>query len=377
MKRICLGLTIVGLFILFQAAPASAEIKEITKNALRCDTNCGSFSFPVTQGESESVVVTGPFVDRHTNLSVTGEGVRPREISKSVVTINSEQMGRIGIMFDVKADAPLGERTVSICYALGTLGCDTFKIRVVPKVISKVTAVNVPPPFTNFFQEADVTLNGEHIGNAEVIVDGEGDARGVTGQITTNTDTRAVVKLRFPNRLAQANVDLKLRNKTTGDIYEGLSSFGNTRVTLIGPIAVKAITFPLGGSFTVGSVATVQIELNRTVQRDLQIGRPVNFDPQRTSPGSIQPEGEVIFWRLIPSDIFEQADALTPYNPAVLFNKKVVTVGNNLVLLSFKVKASPGGQQSVVKIQTWTGNTNTNQPPEFKEATFTIVTPKQ
>jgi hypothetical protein len=361
MKNYFLTSLAAGLLLLLQAAPAAAEIRFIktSSGTTLCDTksSCSSLSaskVPMTQGSSVSYTVIGPWVDWTTGPSITGSGVIVTKTSGRVVKVYGEDMGEIVLRFDVRNDASTGERTVSIGYV--NLGADSFKVKVIGagKVTGGETNINLP----NYFQEAEVTLTGENIGNADALVSfAEGGSLGAPPEILESTNERARIKLKFSEQRAQATVDIKLRNKTTGLSYGGLTSGNYTRVTLTGPNAVKSITFPDGGAVAAGSILTIQITLVR---------------PAGSS-------GEVVHWQLVPSNVFAEAQGSgTNFSPTGL-NRATIPSGDTLVRLQVRLNSIPGGcmQQCTGEFQTRMVNTNTDQPPYFKTARFNIIAPRQ
>jgi len=130
---------------------------------------------------------------------------------------------------------------------------------------------------------------------------------------------------------------------------------------------VKEIVVP--NSVTVGSVMTIQINLVRPARSNLT---PIN----RTRGG----DGEIVHWQLVPSNIFEAAPGSgTAFSPTGL-NQVRIPPGDTLVRLTVHLKQAPSGcPQSgcSAQIQTRMGNINTDQPPFFKAALFTIIPPRQ
>lgn len=391
MKKKLPGFLAVGLFLLFQTTTAQAEIRFIKTQGgavTICDTKaaCASVAgtrLPVMKGATATYRIVGPWVDRHTNLSVSGTGVRPRATSGRAINIGGEDVGEIEIAFDVSTEATQGERTVSINYAFGGLGSDTFKIDVVGT--GKVTRVDLPS-LTTFFQNVEVTLKGENLGNAKVVaflLSADGNSRdnnAVAEEVITNTSDRIVIKLTFTERRAEATVAIQLYNKLLGGHYQGLSN-DETIIELVGPNAVKSVSFPIAGRcgngcFKVGDVFTVQIDL---VRKASQPRTPLvgTVTTTRTLPGSaslLPPGGEVITYLVVPPANFIQASSQAPYNSNGSFNTVRIAPGDTSTRFDLKVGSCPGsGQQNQVTIETWTGgNTNTREAPVFKQQSFAI-----
>jgi hypothetical protein len=139
---------------------------------------------------------------------------------------------------------------------------------------------------------------------------------------------------------------------------------------------VKSITFPYGSSFSVGSLATIQITLEKPVEQSVRLTGSRTIDLSQRPTGPITPQGAQVFWKIIPADAFEQAGGGSPYDPNGL-NTLVIPVGNEFGQITVNVKSCPGSStSSTVKIQTWRINQNTYQPPFFKEQQFTVTCPQ-
>jgi hypothetical protein len=184
-----------------------------------------------------------------------------------------------------------------------------------------------------------------------------------------------MIRLNFSKKLTEANVRIQLfgDGAKCGALRAYAEQSLNRTVTIKAKPSqynyVKSITFPYGGSFSVGSVATIQINLEMPV-------------PQSTGQYFVQTDGMAssagahVIWKLIPADAFEQASGGTAYNPNGL-NTLIIPGGNEYGQITVKVKNCPGsGTSSTVKIQTWRLNKNTYQPPWFKEQQFTITCPQ-
>lgn len=195
MKRNCLGLVIAGLFFVLQPASASAKIDSTTNTNL-------------VQGTTSTVTVRGQYVDLCRRFN---ESDNPSTVSGSGVTARkgATRSSEVEIEFTVAPDAAPGKRTVSLHYLVELYGFDKFDVTVNRK--GRVTDVDVPSP-TNFFQEVDVTLNGENIGNAGISVQ-FGSISGATAELRSSTDTRAVIRLRFPTVRAEATAGIVLFDK--------------------------------------------------------------------------------------------------------------------------------------------------------------------
>jgi len=338
----------------------------------------------VIQGRSQDFTIRGEWVDWANNKSrVSGRGVRLRIISKRAAGKNST----VVIRLTANANAATGVRRVTLRYPSGQ---DRFNLRVIPR--ASITRARVPS-FTQPFQNnVDVTLEGVSLNNItsvnavlvndsfNPVLDAGGQplSGGVVVRATvnqrTNSRTRAVVRLNFTRRLSRARVELQLRSTN------GCSGIGNTvalsrTVTIsapaTGPNYVDEITFPFGSSFTVGSVATIEVKLERPVRAPLRVSKK--------RPLLRRNQGDIVFWKVIPADAFVQAPGGTPYNPNA-FNRITIPPGDESQRITIRVRECPRGNavspNRTVKIQTWRLNTNTTQPPNFKEKLFSISCPQ-
>ncbi len=373
MRRIIQGLFVISLLTLFQAAPALADVTHII-GGINCNPQgcLPSGIVQVVQDRKTVLLVDGQdvnFADKN-NVGVTGSGVSARIIKDHLISPKfGLGTGRAEVELDVNADAAPGERTVTLNHN-GCLGCPkryTFKVLIVRN--GRITDVDVPSP-NQFFQQLDITFTGQRIGNAEVIADGF--PGGTTAQVigAQSNESRAVVRLNFSSARAEASGQIKIFDKacsncvTKSEFYDGLTNNQLTNISVIGPNAVKDITFPDGNTVTVGGLLTFQINLVRPARSGVN-----------TKGGFIQ-GGEVVHWQLSPSNVFEAAPGSgTAYSPTGL-NRIQFPGGNTLVRLTVRLRQAPSGcpqqQGCSAEVQTRMGNLNTDQPPFFKSARFTI-----
>ncbi len=361
MKRNCLGLVIAGLFFVLQPASASAKIDSTTNTNL-------------VQGTTSTVTVRGQYVDLCRRFN---ESDNPSTVSGSGVTARKKatRSSEVEIEFTVAPDAAPGKRTVSLHYLVELSGFDKFDVTVLRK--GRVTDVDVPSP-TNFFQEVDVTLNGENIGNAGISVQ-FGSISGATAELRSSTDTRAVIRLRFPTVRAEATAGIVLFDKACGSTcppflsYTGLSDGVKTNVTIIGPNAVSSITFPDGSSVRVGSLLVIKIKLVRPAKAASTRPSPIVTIGSATRSG-----GETVHWQLVPSTGFEAAAGSgIAFSPTGL-NQVPIPPGDEFVILTVKLNQVPSNcpqQGCLGRILTRMINLNTDQPPFFKQESFTMLPP--
>ncbi len=370
MKRNIVGLTLASLLLLVLVGPASAEIRSVSGNLN--DVTLPPFNgVAILQGTSRGMIVVGPFVDFAESVSVSGSGVLASiSTRRNTAPDGSTGQGTLILNVDVGSSASTGSRTVTIHYRIGS---DTFGVVVIRKGL--VTEVDLPQINTATFQEANITVHGQNIGNAGVKLPStsiNSAISGVTASIVSGTESQAVVRIRFPVQVSTATLQIELFDKACtgcnrGANYKGATASLGVNAQSSGTLDIRlsnlanvmrAITFPVAGScgtgcFKVGDVFTIQLELER---------------PAKSG-------GELINWVLVPPGGFAQASPQTPYRNDGSFNRITIPGGDSSIRLSISSSACPGTGASfnIAKIQTWIGsNTNTTQAPVFKEQTFQI-----
>ena len=375
MRRIIQGVLIISLLTLLQPTPALADVTNIIGGIACNNPDCGPAAVvSVLQGKKTVLLVDGQdvnFADKN-NVGVSGSGVSARIIKDHLISPKfGVGTGRAEVELDIGADATPGERTVTLNHnSFGSLKKYTFKILIVRN--GKITDVDVPSP-NEFFQQVDITFDGQRIGNAGVNV--LGFPGGTTAQVIggQSNESRAVVRLNFSSARAEASGQIKLFDNACGtkcvtrnEVYDGLTNSQVTNISVIGPNAVKDITFPDGNTVNVGSLITFQINLVRPARTALF----------KSAIGVPSKDGEIVHWQLAPSNVFEAAPGSgTTFSPIGL-NQVRIPGGDTLVRLTVRVKAPPSGcplSGCSADVQTRMGNINTDQPPFFKTARFTIV----
>jgi hypothetical protein len=375
MKRIHLGFFVVSLLVLLQTAPALADVTSIIGGISCGNPDCQpTGAVPVLQGKRTVLLVDGQdvnFADKN-NVDVTGSGVAARIIRDYLVSPKfGLGTGRAEVELNVSDDAAPGERTVTLNHN-GCIGCPRkYKFKILIVRDGRVTDVDVPSP-SQFFQQVDITFTGQRIGNAGVSL--LGFPGGTTAQVieSQSNESRAAVRLNFSSSRAEASGQIMLFDKACGvrcvvhnEVYNGLTNSQVTNISVLGPNAVKEISFPDGNRVRVGGLLTVQINLVRPAKSGVI-----------TKGGVTIQNGEIVHWQLVPSSVFEAAPGSgTVFSPTGL-NQVRIPGGNTLVRLTVRLKEAPGGcplqQGCSAEVQTRMGNINTDQPPFFKTARFTI-----
>jgi hypothetical protein len=285
----------------------------------------------------------------------------------------------------VQSDAAPGVRTVKLHYAVEVNGPDTFKIMVLRG--GKVTSISTPTP-TDYFNDVTVTFNGQHLDNAKAYVVpttiGTFSVGGsqfpqvttltqsnATATVTSSTSTSASVKVHFdggPFAEAKATIilfDAQLTNQDTclqhrvfcyqGTDTSGLAQNGQSTFDVVGPNAVRSITFPTGSQVRVGSPITIRITLVKPVHDS---------------------QGTTLHWQVVPSTSFGIAAGS---GTAFTANRdNVVTVAQNqqfkdvtVMLVSLPAGCGKGGCSATV--QTRMVEFTNDQPPYLRLAQFQIA----
>ena len=377
MKRMFQGLFFVSLMTLSQNTSALADVTNIIGGIICGSSDCSpNGAIPVLQGKKTTLLVDGQdvnFADKN-NVDVTGGGISARITKDYLVSpIFGLGTGRVEIELNIAPDAAPGERTVTLNHN-GCIGCPKkYKFKILVVRDGRITNVDIPSP-SEFFRQVDITFSGQRIGNAGV--NAIGFPSGTTAQVISSqsNESRAVVRLNFSSVRAEASGSIQLFDNACGnkcvihnEAYDGLTNGLKTDISIIGPNAVKDIVVP--NSVTVGSVMTIQINLVRPARS--------NLIPINRTPGG---DGEIVHWQLVPSNIFEAAPGSgTAFSPTGL-NQVRIPPRDTLVRLTVRLKQAPSGcPQSgcSAQVQTRMGNINTDQPPFFKAALFTIIPPRQ
>lgn len=109
---------------------------------------------------------------------------------------------------------------------------------------------------------------------------------------------------------------------------------------------------------SLGSVAEFTITLNRSV-------------PRSTAT-------MVIYWKMIPSNIFGQVSGDVSYDGSGTLNRTTFNSGESIKRIKLSVLAlPPGATQSggVAYMETWIGNTNSQEAPYYFKKGFTVTKP--
>jgi hypothetical protein len=358
--------------VLKNDAASSAPDVPITLNTF---TKCGTKNI-VYAGRSMKGIFKGTWADWITSVTVSGDGVTASVSNKVGDWDNSS----IDVLFNASSTAAAGERTVT---AVRGFSSNTFKLTVIPK--PSLSGVN-PSTLQDYFQTVDVTLRGSNLkgankASAKARVDSLNPVAGYAGDsiqvvngtsipaqvVSVNSDnTEAVVRLVFPQRLTRVSVDVSLTSDGSDDCSPFGSGTGSGPPPTVTRTAVLSAITPTGPfvqsidsiNTSLGSVAEFTITLSRSVPR---------------SSG-----GLIVFWKMIPSNIFGQVSGDVTYDPSGTLNRTTINTGESIKRIKLSVLSlPPGAGQSggVAYMETWIGNTNSQEAPYYFKKGFTITKP--
>jgi len=384
----------VAILVLFATGFASAYDR--IEGGLRCESRVVVF-----QGQSTSVEVFGQGMDfaEDNHVTVSGSNVTAT-ITKHHNGAENQLRGKgligsIELRITATATAGTGDRTITLHFPTGAT--DTVPVKVVrPASINNATYPTLSGPF----ETVDITFTGVGLSNAGVTAqlkrDSSSPLRDAAGQdvpgsqsvyvsatknVQTNTDDQVVVTVRFYGpgnaaiQLTQATVEVTLRSSGCN----GLAAFGTDglkrTITITAPLGknyVQSITFPYGSTVSVGSLLTIEVRLLRPATAPLlTIGAKAGGQPLTGGSVRLLPQGEVVYWQFDSPQHYE-GTATTSYSTTAK-NQLVIPWGNQTGQITVRVKSCPGNGLNVTgKLQTWMHNQNTYQPPEYKEAQFTV-----
>lgn len=341
----------------------------------------------ITQGSGGTYFIEGPGVDLTTGLSASNSALTATIMQKWNGAQNAADggnvlWGKIKINVQASSSAPVGSHVIYINYLVGR---DSFNIRVIGK--ANIAGATVPPFSQPFQSNVDIKLTGTGLSSvssatAQIIRDSFTpllDSGGqpapadvsVTAQAdtSTNSDTQALVRLNFSQRLTKATVEISLRS---GNMCSGLYPSGaRYRVTVTAPSAgpnyVSAHLFDrTDRTYKIGAVVTATIRLDRPIESGLTAMN--RLTGQLTGPG-------VVYWAVVPSNAVKQAGASgTPYNPSARYNQITIPTGQQSYAITFQISGcTAGGTSNVVKFITWKPDLNNDTSPNRKETSFTIL----
>lgn len=338
-------------------------------------TKCGTKNI-VYAGRSMKGRFKGTWADWIGSVTVSGSGVTA-SVSNNVADWDNST---IDVLFNASSTAAGGERTVT---AVRGLFSNTFKLTVIPK--PSLTGVSTPS-FQDNFQTADITLKGSNLNgankaSAKARVDSLNPVATYAGEtiqvvngmvipaqiVSINSEhTEAVVRLVFPQKLTKVSVDVSLTSDGSDECSPFGAGVGSGPPPTVTRTAVLSAITPTGPfvqsiesiNTSLGSVAEFTITLNRSV-------------PRSTAT-------MVIYWKMIPSNIFGQVSGDVSYDGSGTLNRTTFNSGESIKRIKLSVLAlPPGATQSggVAYMETWIGNTNSQEAPYYFKKGFTVTKP--
>lgn len=362
---------VAGVVLLL--SPVAAEIvtiKGVSGNICVNPQCLPSAVVPVLQGATTDYTLVGNWTDHVARASVSPSG-------GVTVAFDTAQMGlgdtaSIRMRVTVAPEATPGERVITLTKSDGRVP-DALPMKVKVIVVRKGVVTGSPVTVVpNFFNEADIKVVGQNIGNANVDV----DLPGLTSKaVVSNSDSEVVVKVRFSSRLSEVRGRIRLWDKGCGSCavvsrywYQGTDGpVGFTPVVILGPAALQDISLQTGaqsGRFVADQLSTVTVKLIRAVESNLLgIAAPTG-DRTVTSVGTT---GVTVYWKMDPQ-------YATPASGQV-----VVPAGRDSATFTVRTKqlylagATTYTFPSSLKIEARTVDPNATQAPELRSETFPAV----
>ncbi|MBP1595667.1 MAG: hypothetical protein H6Q05_1044 [Acidobacteria bacterium] len=348
----------------------------------------------ITQGSGGIYFIEGAGVDLTTGLSVSNSSLTATiqqrwNGAQNAADGGNVLWGKIKVLVHASTSIPAGSHYVYINYPVGR---DSFSVKVIGKGV--ITGATVPTFSAPFQSNVDVKLTGTGLSSVtpttgatvriisdsfNQLLDAGGQAASgvsVTAQpdTSTNTDTQAIVRLNFSQRLTLATVEITLRSgNTCSGLNPGTARFNVTlKAPAAGPIYVKDHLFDrTDKTYTVAYSTTTLVTVTIRLDRPVPSGglTPISMDK---STGVVSGPG-VVYWAVIPSSGIKQATGGTAYNPAARFNQITVPAGQQNYAITFQVASCPGAATNAAKFVTWKPDPNNDGQPNRKETLFTIL----
>lgn len=217
MRRYITGFALASLFVLLQAAPATAAIKMIEfksgTNLLVCSNPKCVKTAHVQRGETTTYIVYGDNVDWATSVAAgSGITVTPSELGSAwvqdqVLGVTAPVLlGHVTLKFTVDATAAPGNRTVTINWRnfnpFGNTGKETFTIT----VLRNPDVTSVTPTTVTSGRTTQLTISGSDLGAAKISL----QASATSMPITSNTENRIVVSGTWPTIFRQKTDVLRI-----------------------------------------------------------------------------------------------------------------------------------------------------------------------
>ena len=335
---------------------ASAQIEWISGALVVSDFR--KTTLPFAQGRTTTYVLKGP------NLDAT---VKVEGLPAGVVLVNLTPQwmpAQVTMGLQVPATTAPGVRTLTLRRAPAwgqTVGAIIDRLDII--VVRQGTFDMTAPTLSSYFTEAGFRVRGSQLNAAVVLA--EGWPQGTTVTVAPNSaGDFAIVRLRFPAAMAEAQGDILFHDKAMpsfcrnrpGDYFyhvTGTTSI-RKRVRVLGPNAVKYLSFPGGRNYGWAQEITAR----------LTFVKPVGT-------------GETVFWRIANNDPSQPivAEGLSPVtaNPAGQTVQTSPGAGSTSADIKFRV-CGCSGMTHTLKLRTWYGSPSATGPG-YKEESFTVSCP--
>ena len=348
-------LTVLASFALL-ASPARAQIEWISGPVAVSDFR--KTTLPFAQGRTTTYVLKGPNLDATVKVEGLPAGV-------VLVNLTTQWMpAQVTMGLQVPATTAPGVKTLTLRKAAGwgqTVGDIIDRIDII--VVRQGTFDMTAPTLSSYFTEAGFRVRGSQLNAAVVLAEGWPQGTTVTVDPSSAGDF-AIVRLRFPAPMAEAQGDILFHDKAMpsfcrnrpGDYFyhvTGTTSI-RKRLRVLGPNAVKYISFPAGKNYGWGQEITTR----------LTFVKPVGT-------------GETVFWRIANTDASQPiiAQGLSPVTADPAAQAVQTTPGPGLTSTDIRFRiCGCSGMTHTLKLRTWYGSISATGPG-YKEESFTVSCP--
>ncbi len=349
-------LTVLASLVLL-GSPAGAQIEWISGPVAASDFR--KTTLPFAQGRTAEYILKGWNLDATKKVEGLPAGAT---LVKLVGQFGVPPQVTIGLHL-LATTAP-GVRTLTLRKAPGwgqTVGDVIDRVDII--VVRQGTFDMTAPTLSSYFTEAGFRVRGSQLNAAVVLA--EGWPQGTTVTVDPNSaGDFAIVRLRFPTAMAEASGDILFHDKAMpsfcrnrpGDYFyhvTGTTSI-RKRLRVLGPNAVKYISFPMGKNYGWAQEITTR----------LTFVKPVGT-------------GETVFWRIANTNTSQPilAEGLSPVtaDPAAQTVQTSPGAGSMSTDIRFRV-CGCSGMTHTLKLRTWYGSTSATGPG-FKEESFTVSCP--
>jgi len=255
------------------------------------------------------------------------------------------QPNRIELQIPASATGSRGEKTVTPQLRIGNNIATTWPFKVTVINNGTIGSASFPTP-SDFFTQAEITVNGQNLGNARLFIPNDVSPR-PTLSIVSNTDTQVRFRATYSQLQSAPNLKVVLCDEAVSD-FGCPPAWGTVTGQIKGPAAVQAMTF--SSPANVGSVLTINFQLS-------------------TAAGS---GGQKVWWKLSNAGDFQAVSGSCPYTPSGNKNEFTVPAGNQTHSCQVKI-VQAGGIGAVSRTaEAWVVNPNKLEAPWYKAQQFSI-----